>query len=719
MAADDDLAYLLSIAPDDDEASGPDSPAPAPARDPTPAHPAPHPSATQRPQDPPARAPDDDPPPASVAPGAFAAIFGAGKPPQPSQRSHVAAGQAQPSARPSASGRTVPPPQRVPLPAHMAAQTSARPAAATTSAFGMKRAQGGVSDRSQQPDEAFRDPLTGLHVIKPVFSLMALRTRFELYQYFQLGTHPAAESREGRGQGAGGDQRPWGTVGVLVEKKKAATTKTGGVYHVWGLRDAHGNSMTLFLFGDAVKAHGTMLDGTVLAIFDARVRAGKGDTTISVDRHDQIIKVGRSGDFTHCRGADEDGAKCRVVVASGELYCRRHLKARKDLLRRSRRPDVTGALHVTNMGSTIRYKDPARAHLVALGGEVGARPAFADQGTDSAVHKRALAAGKTMGAKYLTAVTEAQQREREREQSARSAAGQQATEDAGLIQRLIRAQRDPNDTSRIMPEQAKLQARKLLEPERDSAPDPDPAAARLERAVKHDPGGSRGGALVVKPAASVSRQAAAAAAARGPLEAAAARLNAGAATARTGGPLGRVSAGGVRKKTSRPAPGSFAAAFAGATALAGAATALEKKRMMMEAAEDRAMRVVDHFVEKEVMEEGENGGKDPDEVQAYYCLTCRTWSQYRPKKDCLKWNHKVEKKTARQRWFRCVECRAIECAVGTIVPSGGCRKCGAVRCWKACERPQRRKRALDALLEERDKLQVTVDGQRHDYDEVS
>ena len=64
----------------------------------------------------------------------------------------------------------------------------------------------------------------------------------------------------------------WATVGVLIEKGSPKTSSTGKSYCIWKIGCLDGQSITIFLFGDAYKKHSKEPASTVFAFFNAGVR---------------------------------------------------------------------------------------------------------------------------------------------------------------------------------------------------------------------------------------------------------------------------------------------------------------------------------------------------------------------------------------------------------------------------------------------------------------
>ncbi|KAJ8424863.1 hypothetical protein Cgig2_003150 [Carnegiea gigantea] len=108
----------------------------------------------------------------------------------------------------------------------------------------------------------------------------------------------------------------WATVGVLTEKGSPKTSSTGKNYCIWKIGCLDGQSITIFLFGDAYKKHSKEPASTVFAFFNAGVRKdalGPG-FQLSVFNSNQILKIGTSIDYGVCKGKRKDGLPCTMVI---------------------------------------------------------------------------------------------------------------------------------------------------------------------------------------------------------------------------------------------------------------------------------------------------------------------------------------------------------------------------------------------------------------------
>ncbi|KAK9677550.1 hypothetical protein RND81_11G151200 [Saponaria officinalis] len=119
----------------------------------------------------------------------------------------------------------------------------------------------------------------------------------------------------------------WATIGVLTEKGSPKTSSTGKSYCIWKIGCLDGQSISVFVFGDAYKIHSKEPASTVFAFFNAGVRkdtSGSG-FQLSVFNANQILKIGSSVDYGVCKGRRKDGLPCTIVVNKRlGIYCSYH-----------------------------------------------------------------------------------------------------------------------------------------------------------------------------------------------------------------------------------------------------------------------------------------------------------------------------------------------------------------------------------------------------------
>jgi hypothetical protein len=128
----------------------------------------------------------------------------------------------------------------------------------------------------------------------------------------------------------------WLTFGVLVDKGAAKPTQRGDSFCVWKFSDlgrpgGSATTISVFLFGEAFSSAWKELPGTIFALLTPRPVPPKdgasmsGDMALSVEKQQQLQRVGRSTDFALCKAERKDGRPCTMWVKASECeYCEYH-----------------------------------------------------------------------------------------------------------------------------------------------------------------------------------------------------------------------------------------------------------------------------------------------------------------------------------------------------------------------------------------------------------
>ncbi|KAL9244853.1 hypothetical protein vseg_018574 [Gypsophila vaccaria] len=170
---------------------------------------------------------------------------------------------------------------------------------------------------SSDPDV---EKFSGLRIRNQVLSSMELSNRFSDIRFVRL----SAIKNLIKGDTLSGC---WATIGVLTEKGSPKMSSTGKSYCIWKIGCLDGQSISVFVFGDAYKMHSKEAASTVFALFNASVRkdtSGSG-FQLSVFNVNQILKIGSSVDYGVCKGRRKDGLPCSIVVNKRlGIYCSFH-----------------------------------------------------------------------------------------------------------------------------------------------------------------------------------------------------------------------------------------------------------------------------------------------------------------------------------------------------------------------------------------------------------
>ena len=144
----------------------------------------------------------------------------------------------------------------------------------------------------------------------------------------------------------------WLTIGCLVERGPAKPTQRGDSFCVWKMSDlATGGSATtisVFLFGEAFKESWKEMAGSVFALLTPRIVPPKdkggsggsggssGDAALSVEKAQQLQRIGQALDFGLCKGERRDGKPCGMWVNRSECdHCEYHAAAALRQLQRA------------------------------------------------------------------------------------------------------------------------------------------------------------------------------------------------------------------------------------------------------------------------------------------------------------------------------------------------------------------------------------------------
>jgi hypothetical protein len=204
-----------------------------------------------------------------------------------------------------------------------AAPSAKRPCLSTTSTM------------SSMPDLTI-EPLSGIR-IRPESRKLdreALRALSSTFDFRRLDQIP------GMLRGATPLPTAWLTIAVLVDKGPTKPTNGGGgQFCVWKLSDLkRGSSATtvpVFLFGEACSGAWKELPGTAFALLAAKAvprkdgaDAGAEEAALSIDKLQQLQRIGHASEFAFCKAERRDGKPCSMWVNKEECeYCEYHVGA--------------------------------------------------------------------------------------------------------------------------------------------------------------------------------------------------------------------------------------------------------------------------------------------------------------------------------------------------------------------------------------------------------
>ena len=136
---------------------------------------------------------------------------------------------------------------------------------------------------------------SGLKVKNPLISSSQLEARFDAHSVLKLSLIRKRHQNSTL-QGA------WATIAVIGENSGCKESASGKTYSIWKLTDLDETSVSLFLFGRAdeeLRRDGEV--GALVALFTPKIRSeGGGDFSMSVERSDQVLLLGKSSEFAYC-----------------------------------------------------------------------------------------------------------------------------------------------------------------------------------------------------------------------------------------------------------------------------------------------------------------------------------------------------------------------------------------------------------------------------------
>ncbi|KAJ7567956.1 hypothetical protein O6H91_01G013600 [Diphasiastrum complanatum] len=167
------------------------------------------------------------------------------------------------------------------------------------------------------------DVFSGLKIKNRVVSTASLSSKFSDLRFIRLQAIKNAMI----GDNVSG---AWATVGVVAEKGNPRLSTNGKNFVVWKLTVLDGTLISVFLFGDAYSCHWKESAGSVIAVFNARVRRDvkRNEFSLSAFGGDQVLLLGTAADFGVCKGKRKDGNLCTLVInrRQGE-FCKYHSAA--------------------------------------------------------------------------------------------------------------------------------------------------------------------------------------------------------------------------------------------------------------------------------------------------------------------------------------------------------------------------------------------------------
>ncbi|XP_076894960.1 uncharacterized protein LOC143547414 [Bidens hawaiensis] len=150
----------------------------------------------------------------------------------------------------------------------------------------------------------------------------------------------------------------WATVGVLCNPGEKRISSTGKPYTIWEITCFNEKKVSVFLFGNAYQKNCKEVVGAVFAFFNCGVRndpKSKEGFTLTVFNAPQVLKMGTSPDFGHCKSCTQ------FIDKRKGIYCSYH---KKDASKKytSKRVEFTGG----NIKAAFNFKDKMQSEGVYM-----------------------------------------------------------------------------------------------------------------------------------------------------------------------------------------------------------------------------------------------------------------------------------------------------------------------------------------------------------------
>ncbi|GAX84370.1 hypothetical protein CEUSTIGMA_g11792.t1 [Chlamydomonas eustigma] len=213
----------------------------------------------------------------------------------------------------------------------------------------------------------YEEKLSGLRVSHPVVGSLVVRDRlsdgggpFMKLSQLSCSIGPPTSSLKG-------SPHVWTTV-VILGSKSACEGRDGSSYGRWQVTDFT-STTTLFLFGQAQKELYKECEGSVYILYNAKYSKesggggyGRPGFSLTVDKPQQVQRIGSSPDLGKCSGTKKDGTRCSVPVNRSECeYCIYHAQtALRKLNMTGSRPELVagGRSYTTKAIQQVAKRGP-------------------------------------------------------------------------------------------------------------------------------------------------------------------------------------------------------------------------------------------------------------------------------------------------------------------------------------------------------------------------
>ena len=140
---------------------------------------------------------------------------------------------------------------------------------------------------------------SGLVVQEPLISSSVLEARLSQHAVIKISDIQSRHYAAGLGN-------CWACLTTVGEVSPDRTTSSGQKYLIWKLTDLDQTTLSVFVFGEAYRSYSRDVKaGSMVALFNAKVRAEGNHFSLSIEKENQIVKLGRALHFAYCRATQK------------------------------------------------------------------------------------------------------------------------------------------------------------------------------------------------------------------------------------------------------------------------------------------------------------------------------------------------------------------------------------------------------------------------------
>jgi hypothetical protein len=136
---------------------------------------------------------------------------------------------------------------------------------------------------------------SGLIVQEPLISSCVLEARLSQHAIIKISDIRSRHYSAGLGT-------CWACLTAVGEVSPDRTSSSGQRYLIWKLTDLEQATISVFVFGEAYKSYcRDVKAGSMVALFNAKVRAEGNEFSLSIEKENQVVMLGRALHFAYCK----------------------------------------------------------------------------------------------------------------------------------------------------------------------------------------------------------------------------------------------------------------------------------------------------------------------------------------------------------------------------------------------------------------------------------